>query len=50
LLERHIYVIPSAFIAAVNGDLEASKRSRLKAANAATVKKYLKPRVIRDLD
>src|SRR6516162_5054468 len=33
-----------------HGDLGASKRSRLKAANAATVKKYLKPGVIRDLD
>jgi hypothetical protein len=28
----------------------ASKRSRLKAANAATIKKYLKPGVMGDLD
>jgi hypothetical protein len=32
------------------GNLGASKRSRLEAANAATIKKYLKPGVIRDLD
>jgi hypothetical protein len=30
--------------------LGVSERSRLKAANAATIKKYLKPGVIRDLD
>jgi hypothetical protein len=30
--------------------LGASERSRLKAANAAAIKKYLKPGVIRDLD
>jgi hypothetical protein len=28
----------------------ASERSRLKAANASAIKKYLKPGVIRDLD
>jgi hypothetical protein len=32
------------------GGLRASERSRLKAANAAAIKKYLKPGVIRDLD
>jgi hypothetical protein len=36
--------------ALATGTFEASKRSRLKAANTATIKKYLKPGVIRDLD
>jgi hypothetical protein len=53
-MKRTRFLIAAALVGAAAALAEqpfgVSERSRLKAANAATIKKYLKPGVIRDLD